>query len=91
MEAEDELLVGAKVRVQRLCHLRHKADKCPWIHSGGKVSQFDSIDVTSVREERKRVPVCVSTQVKCSSYCSAPQLNIDCLVSPPRVCLEIEH
>lgn len=72
MEAEDELLVGAKIEVQRSCHLRHEADTCPWIHSGGKVSQFDSIDVTSAREERKRVPVCVSTQVKCSTYYPAP-------------------
>lgn len=29
MEAEEELLMGASIGFQRLCHLRHKAGQCP--------------------------------------------------------------
>lgn len=61
MEAEDELLMGAKIGVQRSCHLRHKADKSPWIHSDRRVSKSGSGFVTSVGGERTRVPVCAST------------------------------
>lgn len=60
MEAEVVLLMGAKIGVQKLCHLRHKAGKCPRIHSGGKVSQFSSIDLSPLSEERSESTcVCV--------------------------------
>lgn len=59
MKAEVELLMGAKIRVQTLYHLRHKAGKCPWIHSGGKVSQSSSIDVSAQSGREKNAPVCV--------------------------------
>lgn len=59
MEAEDELLMGAKIGFQRLCHLRHRAGQCLHIHSGGKVSQSSSIDLSLLSEERGKECLCV--------------------------------
>lgn len=62
LEAEEELLMGAKIGFQRLCHLRHKAGQCPQIHSGGKVNQSSSID-GHLCQERKEANACVCVYV----------------------------
>lgn len=59
MEAEDELLMGARIGFQRLCHLKRKTGQCLHIHSDGKVSRSSSIDLSLLSEERERECLCM--------------------------------
>lgn len=89
MEEEEELLMGAKIGVQRSCHLIHKTGKCPTIHSCWKVSRAYSGGLAPYWG-RGRESVCVSTRRKHDSDYTALIKPINLLVGRPRICLDIE-